>query len=312
MKKIAIVTEGGKEKGFGHITRCLSLYQAFEEKGIIPEFILNGDESITKLFCEEKYCIFDWVDNEDALFDRIKGADIAIVDSYIVDRSFYDRIRQRVKLAVYFDDNNRVDYPEGIVLNGSIYAPELGYERSNGREYLLGTKYLSQRKEFRDIDEKMIREDIENVLVTFGGGEYSDIVYNMLDSIKSQVELNFHIIKPEEGFISAKKLLNLMQDADICISGGGQTLYELARVGVPTIGISFADNQRRNLKAWSDNGFLEYAGSHCCDNVARNIIAAMNKLKSSRERIKRGETGKKHVDGKGSLRVVKVLLQKLG
>ena len=40
MKKVFILTEGGENKGFGHITRCTSLYQAFEEKGIIPEFIV--------------------------------------------------------------------------------------------------------------------------------------------------------------------------------------------------------------------------------------------------------------------------------
>lgn len=311
MKKIAIVTEGGKEKGFGHITRCLSLYQAFEERGVVPNFIINGDESIARLFRGEKYCVLDWADDEDTLFRLITGADMAIVDSYIADRFFYDRIRKRVKLAVYFDDNNRMDYPNGVIINGNIYAPELGYEHSNGKEYLLGTKYLPQRKEFRDIDEKMIREDIENVLVTFGGIEYSDIVYNMFEGIKSQVELNFHIVKPNEGFTSVKELLNLMQGADICISGGGQTLYELARVGVPTIGISFADNQERNLKAWRDKGFLEYAGSQYHDNIVQNVVDAIDKLRCRRERLRQSVAGKKHVDGKGSARIVEALLEKL-
>ena len=30
--KVFIITEGTKNTGFGHIARCLSLYQAFEEK----------------------------------------------------------------------------------------------------------------------------------------------------------------------------------------------------------------------------------------------------------------------------------------
>lgn len=30
--KVFILTEGGKDIGFGHITRCLSLYHAFEER----------------------------------------------------------------------------------------------------------------------------------------------------------------------------------------------------------------------------------------------------------------------------------------
>ena len=35
--KVFILTEGGKDIGFGHITRCISLSEAFEEKGIYPE-----------------------------------------------------------------------------------------------------------------------------------------------------------------------------------------------------------------------------------------------------------------------------------
>ena len=44
--KVFIITEGGKDIGFGHITQCLSLYQAFKEKGILPKFIINGDNNI--------------------------------------------------------------------------------------------------------------------------------------------------------------------------------------------------------------------------------------------------------------------------
>ena len=44
--KITILTEAGGNIGFGHLTRCIALYQAIEEKGYSPELIVNGDESI--------------------------------------------------------------------------------------------------------------------------------------------------------------------------------------------------------------------------------------------------------------------------
>lgn len=47
--KVFIITEGSKNTGFGHITRCLSLYQAFEERGILPKFMINGDNNIEYL-----------------------------------------------------------------------------------------------------------------------------------------------------------------------------------------------------------------------------------------------------------------------
>ena len=52
--KVVIVTEGGKDIGFGHITRCISLYQAFEERGIIPEFIVSGDTTVASLLKERR------------------------------------------------------------------------------------------------------------------------------------------------------------------------------------------------------------------------------------------------------------------
>lgn len=42
--KVIILTEGTRTTGYGHLTRCQSIYQAFEEKGIIPVYIANCDE----------------------------------------------------------------------------------------------------------------------------------------------------------------------------------------------------------------------------------------------------------------------------
>ena len=41
--KVFIITEGGKDIGFGHITRCFSLYQAFEEKYFKVYSIKSGN-----------------------------------------------------------------------------------------------------------------------------------------------------------------------------------------------------------------------------------------------------------------------------
>ena len=44
--KVIILTEGGKNMGIGHLARCLSLYQAFEDKNINAEIIVNGDKTL--------------------------------------------------------------------------------------------------------------------------------------------------------------------------------------------------------------------------------------------------------------------------
>jgi spore coat polysaccharide biosynthesis predicted glycosyltransferase SpsG len=128
--KVFIITEGGKDIGFGHITRCLSLYQAFEEKGIKPKFIINGDNNIKCLLNGANYQLLNWIEKPDKVFELIKDSDIAIIDSYLVDISVYNTLSDLVKLPVYIDDNKRLDYPsfkEGYKSGQEINEREVEY-----------------------------------------------------------------------------------------------------------------------------------------------------------------------------------------
>ncbi|MBU0605746.1 MAG: UDP-2,4-diacetamido-2,4,6-trideoxy-beta-L-altropyranose hydrolase, partial [Candidatus Omnitrophica bacterium] len=120
--KIFIITEGGRSIGFGHIARSVSLYQAFEEKGQRPLLLVNGDETAAYILSGRNFDIVDWMNSKKELFARIAGADIVIVDSYYPDIDFYDRVSKLAKVPVYMDDNKRVDYSSGVVVNGNIYA----------------------------------------------------------------------------------------------------------------------------------------------------------------------------------------------
>jgi len=95
--KVFILTEGGKNIGFGHITRCTALYQAFEERGIIPKFIVNGDDSVFDLLADKNYEIFDWIDEKERLLELIQNVDIAIIDSYLADISIYQPYQRLLK-----------------------------------------------------------------------------------------------------------------------------------------------------------------------------------------------------------------------
>lgn len=321
--KIIIITEGGKDIGFGHITRCLSLYQAFEEKEIIPEFILNSDDNIEYLLKGINYKKLNWIEKRDKLFELIKGADIAIVDSYLADSSFYIQTSNLVKIPVYIDDNKRLDYPEGVVLNGNIHAETLNYPKKEGVTYLLGTKYTPLRKEFWAVPKKKIKEKIENIMVTFGGDDARNMTpkilrflkkkypkikrnviigksFNNIDEIKSETDYNTKLIYHP----NAQKIKGIMLESDIAISAGGQTLYELARIGVPIIGICVADNQLESVKEWDNIGFLEYAGLYYRNNIITKIDKLLKILENIKIRKSKYKIGRKFVDGKGSLRII--------
>ena len=111
--EVVILTEGGKDYGYGHVARCSSIYQAFEHYNIFPKFVVNGDESIKSIVPDIDVEIDNWLNNS-------FKADIVVVDSYLADRIFYNEISKNSLLGVYLDDNNRFDYPKGIVVNGTL------------------------------------------------------------------------------------------------------------------------------------------------------------------------------------------------
>jgi UDP-2,4-diacetamido-2,4,6-trideoxy-beta-L-altropyranose hydrolase len=274
--KICVITEGGKKLGFGHITRCMSVCQALEEVKILPELMVNGDETVQDLLPDKNCVVFDWLNDRDTLFATVRDADIAFIDSYLADYELYQDISNMVKTAVYFDDTIRIDYPDGIVVNGAVFADKMPYPKVDGITYLLGTKYTPLRKEFWHIPAKSIRDNLETTIITFGGADVCNLTPKVLrllvdiypELLKKVIIGNgFQNITEIEAlkdhnteliyYSDAAEMKKFMLESDIAISAGGQTLYELARIGVPTIAITVADSQSANIHGWQEVGFAE-------------------------------------------------------
>ncbi len=309
--KIVIITEGGKGIGFGHIARCVSLCQAFEKRKVEPDLIVNGDASILDLLNGRNYKIFNWIKEKDRLLGCIKNSDVVIMDSYLADKTLYKEILKvsSCKILAMIDDYRRIDYPDGIVVNPSIYGEKLNYPKKDGLIYLSGKDYIILRKEFWKAAVKKINKDIKNILITFGGINYSDRVYKIVNYLENKFNFNLCVIDPVKNRVNAKEMLDLMLKADLCISGGGQTTYELARVGVPTIGICFSDNQRMNLDAWKEKGFIEYICWSNSLDLCKDFSSAIEKLSSQKLRQKMSEIGRAFVDGQGARRIVEGILK---
>jgi len=325
--KVTILTEGGKGTGYGHITRCTSVYQAFEERGISPQFIINGDQTIAGLLKDKRHRFFDWL-NSTELLQILNNPNVVFIDSYLAGYDIYERISEEAETAVFFDDDIRMEYPKGFVLNGAIFAEQMPYPKRDGTTYLLGAQYAPLRKEFWETEVKSIRREIETLMVTFGGSDMCNVTctiqkvlnksypslkkkiivtsfFSNLTEIKKLQDENTELIYEPD----AHELHEVMQGTDIAISAGGQTLYELARVGVPTIGICIAQNQSQNLTGWSKSGFLEYIGWYNDKDIQSKLTAAIEKLKSYQQRISCSKKTRELIDGKGPRRICDILLQ---
>ncbi len=327
--RVLILTEGSSNIGFGHVTRCISLYQAFDERKIVTGFIVNGDKAVCDLLKDINHNVFNWLKDLERLFDLLKETDIAIIDSYLADYDLCKRISDLVKIAVYIDDNRRIDYPDGIVVNGTIYAEEIVYPHRPGITYLLGNIYTPIRRGFWDVSEKIIRRGVETVLIAFGGDDSRNmtpkvlklLVDNYPEFTKSVIigkgfqKIN-EIEKLKDNrtnlmyYPDAERVKNIMLESDIAISAGGQTLYELARIGVPTIAIAVADNQLNNVNGWQKAGFIEYAGWWEDENVLSNIAYKIELLKNPVLREGKAKIGSSMIDGQGAVRIIKYCIER--
>lgn len=320
---ILILTEGGKDYGFGHVARCSSIFQAFQEYGILPKFVVNGDESVKSILSDIDVEIINWIDD----FSFISGADIVVIDSYFADLDFYNKLSENIPLVVYVDDNNRLNYPKGIVVNGTLNVSNINYSRRENIKYLVGNEFIPLRKDFWNIPKLKINDSIENILITMGGNDLRNLTPKILKLLNNNLpEVNKKVIiadsfnnvheieslkndtveliySPNSG-----EIIDAMDSVDLTISASGQTLYELACIGVPTIAIGIIDNQKNNIKNWINQGFIEYAGCWNDENLLGRVLDKIEFLKDKNIRYDKRLLGIRAVDGKGSLKIAKGIL----
>lgn len=327
---ILVLTEGGRGIGFGHVTRCMAIGQAFAARGIRPKVAVNGDQSLVKMLKEKSYIFVDWLKKNNKAHALLEDADIVIIDSYKAGKTFYDRISESGKLGVYVDDFNRLDYPGGIIVNGSINAGNLKYPVKEDTRLLLGTVYAPIRKEFWNSAGKSVRKAVSCIMVIFGGNDPCGMTLKTMKLLVSRYpKLAKKVIIGaafEERAVSAveklkdertelfyhpgaDKIKDIMLDADIAISAGGVTLYELASMGVPTVAVSVVGNQQNNVNGWEEAGFIKCAGSSKRYDVADRISSCIGRILNAKTRSRMRMIGRRHVDGKGARRIADAVMR---
>lgn len=320
---VVILTEGGKDIGFGHVTRCSSIYQAFEQFHIVPKFIINGDDSVKSILPNFNVDIINWLED----LSVISKADIVIADSYLANIDIFEEISNKVPLVAYVDDNNRLNYPKGIIVNGTLDASNMNYQKREDIRYLIGNEFIPLRKDFWDIPKLKINDSIENILITMGGNDLRNLTPKILELLNCQFPSVIKKIIIADSFENTSEIENLkdtsvelfyspnssqiidiMSSVDLAISASGQTLYELACIGVPTIAIGIIDNQKNNIKNWKKQGFIEYTGCWNDEMLLENILNEIRYLQDKNIRYDKKLLGIRAVDGKGSLKIAKSIL----
>jgi len=325
--------------GLGHLRRCATLGRRLGAAGVNVHFLtktedLDPDAEVGEL---AGACVpinpalqgeADAVHT--AEYCRSVGADRLIVDHYDV-----DEVYQRVLLDagipwLQFDGAARMPLWADWIVSMSPAADEARYRALRRRpetRLLLGPRYAILRDEFiRCQAPKFVHRQATRLLLTFGGGDDRGACVACLAALPAgafEVTILSSSFNPQIPFIrywieqntetrvrlllDDKDVARRMAEADIAVTAGGTTTFEMAMLGLPALIVQIADNQRANAQAWDRAGVAVDLGplEQLDADRLRNKLVALAGDPELRERMAR--LGTECVDGNGADRVVREL-----
>lgn len=318
-KKVAFYVNGNAIRGMGHIYRVLELADEFYVK---PDIYYNKRETDRGIFGHTDYEVFA-VESEEDLLEKLEKKDYDILINDILDTSRTYMLLARKNLSgvkiVNFEDKGEGSELADLVIN-ALYQDNA---HSNVRS---GAKYYISPKNFLCYEPISVKEDVQNVLVTFGGADPMDYTTKVLDIIGDEQEkyklIEFYVIvgrackKYEKirnhelpGNIhllyDIKNMPEVMSKCDVAISSRGRTAFELALMGIPAVVIAQNKQEQTHEFISDENGF-DYLGINPSCEIIKNHLDGLI-WSGSNERFERQQQMLKNDLRNGRQRVIHLI-----
>lgn len=338
--KLFIRADADGKIGVGHIMRCIALAQAWRDQGGAVTLISHCESDALKERIQSEGCRFialdkvcpDPFDMENTLsILKNENADQDnwfVLDGYHFTREYQKAIRDEgIRLLVIDDMNHLPRYHADILLNQNIHALDLNYHCDEDTTLLLGTRYVLLRREFLkywDI-KRRIPDGAKNILVTLGGADPDNLTLKVIEALKllNEPDIVVRIIigpaNPHQEtlrnaiasarfeaalLINPPNMPDLMAWADVAISAGGSTCWELAFMEMPSVLMALSSDQQGIVERLSQNAFTLKIDEHSAQAIAKALSAL---IVDHEKRETMSVQGHKLVDGYGSCRVVKAM-----
>lgn len=324
---ILILTGGGRNAGLGHVRRSATLARALRRAGADVTVCVDGDRDAAAAIAGSAPIVIDVSGDRGRVVQvaREAIADLAIVDAKDVPPDKLRALRAAAgRLGVIDDVGDRAAEAD-LIINGTVYAQELPYRRRAGTTLLLGPQYALLREPFAFDPRRDYPLRVRRILITVGGADQIHLTPRLIawtraacpdTEIAAVVGPFFPGLdrvleaEPDDLLVDPQDIHKQMLAADLAISGGGQTTYELAATATPTIGILMGEDQGRNLEALSKRGVLVYVGGAHDPDLGPRLQDVLRQLAPSpEEREYMGGSGRTLVDGKGADRVAAAIVR---
>lgn len=258
--------------------------------------------------------------------------DWLVVDHYGLDVEWEQRLRPHASKLMAIDDlaNRRHDCDVLLDQNYSLVG-EKRYKGlvPNACKLLTGSRYALLQPEYAAYRKTLRTRDgqIRRVLLFFGGVDPQNVSGVALKAL-SQPELKHLVVdvvigtnnphrealekqsheRPQTKIYGLRPhLADLMAQADLAIGAGGATIWERMCLGLPSVVISIAENQRPASEALQEAKLIHYVG-HFSEIKTDQLTQCLKQLSHATEKLTELSTKNQlQVDGLGVLRMVEAL-----
>jgi len=324
--------------GTGHVMRCLALAQNWQDYGGHAIFVMApGVRALEERLNSEGINVIAMSAQPGSTDDADQTANLAweaggswiVVDGYHFGADYQRTIKNSEQRLLAMDDYGHAShYYADFVLNQNLHAYEGFYaSRESNTQLLVGTRYLLLRREFLSWRgwKREVSRIARKLLVTLGGGDADNVTLKVIqalqhvkmDGLETVVVLggsNPHYQELQSAVresripirlqSNVRKMPELMAWADVAMSAAGTTAWELAFMGVPSLFLIQADNQRETAERLDALGVASNLGRPTdlsCDKLARELI---NLMVAADRRTEMARLGRQLVDGEGAARVL--------
>lgn len=319
--KIIFLADGNTKLGMGHVFRSLNLAKTFRKNN--HKIIFITKDQIAKDIISEKF--------ECKLISQNPTQSLnKILEKFLPDVIILDKLNETKKFLLIlkkFCPIVGIDYTgkhkELINYAINILYPETGKTKlsySNINYAVLNEKFLKNHK-------RQINKKVNSILILQGGADTHCFTPKILQSViganqdfKISIVLgpSFDCCKKLEPILNSNKdsirvfqnvknISTIMKKSDLAITAAGNTLLELAFLGIPSLVISAEKFEIQTAKLLEKYGFGINAGYGGNLSQKQITIKLLRLVDDYSTRLSMNKIGPKLVDGKGASRILKII-----
>lgn len=339
LSPLLIRADAGARRGVGHVMRCLALAQGWQEAGGAAHFaVAEIPAALETRLADEAVAVTHIAAQAGSAADaagvialaKMLAARWVVLDGYHFDAAYAQAIKAAGLRLLCLDDYGHTDgFPADLTLNQNHLPPPPPLLGAGGGS-LCGTRYALLRREFWPWRgwRREVRTEARRLLVTLGGGDPANLTQRVLEALESVALDGLEAVvvvgaaNPRRDALEAaarrsRHTVHLADNitdmparmawADTALAAAGSTCWELAFMGLPSLLVSVADNQRPLAQGMDAAGAARDLGGHE-DVTPEQIAEGLNRLLADVDaRTAMARRGPLLVDGNGPQRVVAAL-----